>query len=600
MTSPFRHEFELALTLESPFVTKALALHRPMLDTALARAGDRYMLPGTLVQGVLSAALATLRQHMTGPDAPTADELRRLFGAGSGKDNLKAEEKSREGWRVANEPERGLLDVGDLLIDRADQDRADKSGEVTRVALDAETGAAREGFLQVIELPFPIGEKATFRGTVHLRQGSITPARAKSLIECALALVPAIGAVKSAGFGRVCERLVGAPATISSAGTKTCSPRVAVEFTLDRPFVIDADRIGGNLFRGRDVIPGAVLKGALATALGDAGRLDPAMGDTLAAITVSHAFPLPAGGATPRRAAPLSLAVAEKRVFDRLLADDNEIACVRKDGRNVPATLAFEPDFKDANGDQSRIAEFLGQRWQEPDAEVRTRTAIEHQLGAAEEDKLFSYKAIVPKGFRWRSTVTAPAGVDMSRFGEALAFLEAGLGWIGKTGAVMRDVTIQDKLPPTPQPVQPGDVRYALVLQTPALLNDLRELRQGRSAFEDYQAYFAALGYALHRHFARQRVVGGYHALRYPPRQDRYEVYVLTEPGSVFLIEPKDPKKGCDLPSLLTFGLPPKVPDALRHWRHCPFLPENGFGEVRCHVVDKDAVKPTGKEVPLS
>ncbi len=29
MTASFRHELELALTLESPFVTKALALHRP-------------------------------------------------------------------------------------------------------------------------------------------------------------------------------------------------------------------------------------------------------------------------------------------------------------------------------------------------------------------------------------------------------------------------------------------------------------------------------------------------------------------------------------------------------------------------------------------
>jgi hypothetical protein len=246
------------------------------------------------------------------------------------------------------------------------------------------------------------------------------------------------------------------------------------------------------------------------------------------------------------------------------------------------------------------VAAFLGRSWDLPPREVRTRTAIDPQRGAADEARLFSYAAVVPDGFRWRSVLSAPDDVDAAALDELLQFLAAGVGWIGKTAAVMQDVVIVEAGEPPIAAVAGGDARYALVLETPALLADIESLRSGVSAFDDYGRYFTGLGWKLHRHFARERLVGGHLALRYPPAADRYEMYLLSEPGSVFLIEPRDGPHHQPLDALLKFGLPPRLPDGLAHWRRCPFLRENGFGQVRCHTVDPEAASAAGKRVELS
>lgn len=599
--APFRYEFGLRLELESPFATRGLSLNRATIDTPLARTSGHYMVPGTLVQGVVRAALHTLAEHTAGQaisgggsTAIVADDLRNLFGERSGKNSAKSGQASHEGWHADNEPDRGGVSFGDLIIEPAAETRADRFGEITRIALDEETGAAREGFLQVIELPFPLGEAVAFQGTVHLRAGRIAPERFRFLLQRALGLVPALGGMKSVGFGRLRKYAIAPHSGIAPIGKKLASGRhVTVEFSLDRPFVVDAAVVGDNSFRGSDLIPGGVLKGALANALADAATLHPAMQECLSRLSFSHAFPRPdSGTASPRRAVPLCLAVSGDRVYDRLLASDNQTAM--RDGQ--PARLAFAPDLKDDA--QDLLDFFCDQAWSGPAHEVRTRTKIDPAKGSAVDEQLFSYRAVVPDGFRWRSTVGIPGGVPESLADDALSYLAAGLGMIGKTAAVMRDVTVENGVAPTPRSVQPGKPAYALVLETPALLNSLAALRRGVPAAEDYARYFAERGYKLQRHFARQRIVGGYLALRYPQRRDGYEVFVVTEPGSVFLVEPVAPAQSThDVADLLAWGLPPDVPVELLHWKRCPFLPQNGFGHVRCHVVDAEAGLPAGKQV---
>lgn len=590
--APFRWRIPLEIRLASPFVTRGL-LPGALVDTPLARSRGRYALPGTLVRGVVRAALATLGERMGntalaggGSTARVADEWPHLFGRASGEGRAERTLASPEGWRVDNEPDRGLLDIDDLTVDDRTQAAADSAGEYARIALDEVTGSVREGFLHVIELPFPFGTEVAFRGRVHLRSGPIGPERVRFLLERALTLVPAIGALKSVGFGRVTGFALGSPEPAAPLSLDPPGQRVALTFGLDRPFLVDAERIGGNVYRGAHVIPGAVLKGALATALGDAGLLTERTSAALSRVTFGHAFPMPTGGDRPWRPPPLSLAVAGERVLDRTLATDDP-----------PERIAFAPDWK--GSDAERVAAFLGQRWPLPDREVRTRTAIDPETGAARNEALFSWAAVLPDGFRWRAVLDCPEDVALEDWATLLAVLSGGPGGIGKTAAVMEDVRLEAEPMPGAETVAEGEPSYALVLDTPAVLNDIDALREGTSAATDYGAYFEKLGWKLVRHFARQRLVGGHLALRYPPRRDRYEMYLVTDPGAVFVIEPATPDPPVPLAELLRRGLPPRLPEDLQDWRRCPFQRENGFGAVRCHRMDAEAAKNEGRSVEI-
>ncbi|MFX9180974.1 RAMP superfamily CRISPR-associated protein, partial [Acinetobacter baumannii] len=73
----------------------------------------------------------------------------------------------------------------------------------TRVAINAETGAAKTGALQVVELVAPVGQDVEFTGKAIVRCADGQANRLVNALRRALALIPAIGGLKSAGFGEV-------------------------------------------------------------------------------------------------------------------------------------------------------------------------------------------------------------------------------------------------------------------------------------------------------------------------------------------------------------------------------------------------------------
>lgn len=597
----FRYEIPLSLTLRSPFVTRGIAPDRATIDTPLARdAKRRIMLPGTLIQGVVRAALGELCHHLEhhileGGTGPLREEIVNLFGRGS--DEEPTSRTGIDGWKVQNEPRRGQLSFGDLVVEGSDQpSTADQV--LTRIQIDAGLGSAREGFLQVIELPYAQGDEVVFSGKAHLRAGAMDAGRAKLLIERALALVPAIGAVKSAGFGKLVGYEVEAPEAIVLTPVKlavTTGP-IAIRYKIDRPFLIGSSKSSGNLFRGDDVIPGAAIKGVLAEALKDAGLMDTSMGDWLAELTISHAFPGERGNQAPaRQPLPRSLAVAsplgrgDPLVMDRLLAGDDG-------GRidNELYQLAFSGDWKPK--DQDLVAGAVEVGAPSPRRDVRTRTKIDPKTGtsafeqiegeAEAAGQLFSYSAVCADEHDWHGWLMTPTGVSSPELEALLGLLEAGVIGFGKTSACLMgmEAALDHGLtPPEVMPVAPGDRRYAVTLLTPALLNDQEALRSDPDLFSDYAHYWENLGFRLHDFYAGQCIEGGYVALRYPQRDDGYEPYLLTEPGSVFLIEPED---GAGLDGLLLAGLPPNKAITRRDWESCPYLSENGFGMIRCNRID--------------
>jgi hypothetical protein len=475
------------------------------------------------------------------------------------------------------------LESGDLVADPAAA--AINEGVYPRIRVDETTGAVDEGFLQFVELPFPIGTKVTFTGTATLRRGAVGVERARTLVAKALALVPAVGGVKSAGFGRLAAPPgVGLARAVQQSMVVPEGRDLELTYEIDAPFVVGGSMATPNLFMGEDVIPGGAIKGTLATALADeTGALDPALGALLENLVIGHAFPRSVGDeGRARTALPLSLVRVKRHRgeiwFKDLLHTDLDAS--EDDGEE----LVFLTDDKAA--DERDLV--VGQRSDPPGRVGRTRTKIDPETASAayENDagQLFSYAAIRSDRHQWCGRIVVPDGVDDAQLATVLGALDLGVGGLGKTGARIRAVGVE-----APSRSTPPDPPFALTLQTPAVLNDPDALRDGRSVFDDFAAYWDRRGYTLRRCVCSHRLVGGYLALRYPPRHDRLEPYLVTEPGSVFLVDPGADARPLD--RLLREGLP--VNDWIERpdWRHCPFLPQNGYGQVLLDVVDHAALR---------
>ncbi len=116
------------------------------------------------------------------------------------------------------------------------------------------------------------------------------------------------------------------------------------------------------------------------------------------------------------------------------------------------------------------------------------------------------------------------------------------------------------------------------MLRTAGILTDASP---GTSAEDAYSAYWKSVlpQAVLVDFFAAQRLAGGYQSVRRRAYgRDTYRPFVLTEPGSVFLLQ--GPIAGT-LDNFIRFGLPvPLLGGRSVSWRTCPFVPGNGFGAI--------------------
>jgi hypothetical protein len=144
-----------------------------------------------------------------------------------------------------------------------------------------------------------------------------------------------------------------------------------------------------------------------------------------------------------------------------------------------------------------------------------------------------------------------------------------------------------------------------VTLQTPALLIDPgRHLapggKNGSAREEDlereYQDVWQELSEGSLRmasYFQRCTLAGGeYFRRRFLGKDAQYKPYLLSSEGSTFLLEPASGEENAArayLDSWLRSGLPLsrsvrtfyRIPDEPKiQWAHCPYVPENGYGEI--------------------
>jgi hypothetical protein len=240
--------------------------------------------------------------------------------------------------------------------------------------------------------------------------------------------------------------------------------------------------------------------------------------------------------------------------------------------------LTFPTDWKDA--DFPKFGEMLRIPYVETQPVTRTHVGIDSMVGSALDGILFTTVARSTKGLTWRLRVDAEA-VEPSFRARFFAMLEAGpVGPIGRTDA--RATFTQVKAEAPTAPTLPGHADLAaFTLVTPALLTDPLAPDVAASTRAHIEA---VTGGKLVRSFGTSHLAGRYLATRHRAYGEPYYPFVPTAPGATFLIENGVPAK---LARIARLGLPPiPLTGGVAHsWRTCPYMNENGYGEVRFNLI---------------
>ena len=574
----------LELTVQGPFISQDVSAGVFGIDTALMRNDQgAVILPGTQMKGLLRQVF----KQALDAGAPGLDLkwIKRWFGSESG--SLAKEQDGNRTTPHDYQPDPGQLLFSDLCADAA----ADKGrGPLTRVQVDDDRGSVAEGMLQVVEAPWTYGDTITFAGTISaLGTGCDADlAILRTRLNWALAMIPAVGAFKTAGFGRLkCASLgkdwsAGDPLQSGDVDAIRAAGGASFELTPQSPFLVEARSFGGNYFAGDAIIPGQVLKAVAARWLTDHGLL-PEKDDALAGLVFRHAHPVLADAPSPVRpmVPPLSLYSWREgegfQVADYF--DEPEAFEILSDS----ATFAFSPDWKPIP-----LSVEAAYPRENPPRSVRTRTAVTEK-GVAEDAHLFSYAAVEPARYQWLSEAIIPPDADADTAQDMAVLLSALNGEIRGLGKTKASVAWRTQpLKPRPTASKRGE-SWRVVLQTPACLHGPSASRPDtgdpiadlQAIYEGYWRYVLSEPDVTVRFIARQHLAGGYLGLRYPISRDGYEPYVLTNLGSVFVLAGPD-TMAAKLERFALCGLPlgPGWPPGQVHWKHHPFLPEAGWGEV--------------------
>ena len=615
-------ELTVDLRLIGPILSQSNTPQGYGIDAPMARtARGEYCLPGSQVKGRLRQAL----EQMADLNLIGLAQVDEWLGKSAGSLEPGSE-------LLPIEPQRGLIGFEDFVY----QGTSAGKDLRFRIALDAAIGSVKKGAMLMIESPFAPGGEYTFRGVLQLTAADVKDAEQIRLrLQQAFRLIGSIGAERTTGFGRLKAAQVAGPANIEKAesgkaqAASVTGDLLGVELTPTTPFCIAKHRADDNVFETETEIPGGAIKGALAQAwlhrLGKPGALEigpdtdpsrPMLSKHFSRLRFSHAFPGGLDSGIRPAHYPLSLiTVKERPSFADLLYQPHPVIVRGGDRFRAPA---FEIDWK---GDDPGL---VGSAFGWPDFEkkklLRVRTAINPETLTAKEAQLFSMETVVPDGLTWRFHVDlegVPKADRDQTSRELQSVFAFGLRSLGKTKAHAGFGVVRSTEWPVPEYAQtsstarPGE--WAVTLQTAALLCDPETLTRAsgdaelRNAYQSYWTEASGGLLQLERFFAGQSLGGGFYLYRRFQDGNPYRPWLLTNRGSVFLLRTTGDaaivqktidrwlRTGLPLPTWATeryrrAGIPGN------DWRTCPYIPENGYGEIAVNMkVHQTAALQTGE-----
>lgn len=586
----------LRIVVRAPFVTRSSDSGEVGIDLPIARdATGKFMIAKSHIIGKLGAAMRELCDLLD--DDPLAKDLSRdiddLFGSGGkgrSEEDMAVDDKKSSGREA-----RRAVSASDFVMTT----EIKSSGTRTRIAIDNVRGIVMDGMMQVIEQPFPAGQELEFIGELRVT-GKKNTDRENRILK-AMQFITQMGALRSVGYGqiirvesreRVTEQLK--PSAPESA------TRLLARLKFEDVFCAGEARNAPNTYTSADYVPGGVIKGAIAqqmlASVGKFGFLDEdanqkefsgelaVLAREFGKIRILHAQPVATvANQRPRRAVPLSLAAIEDANGDPLFVDlaymDNPRAPALIDGK-VPIN-SF--DWKDPVREAAK--KILGIE-DGPKHVLRVRTQVSDTTKAAMTSRLFGVEYTRGDAHHFLAEIDLSACAEPDVVARGLqTVLAEGLAGIGRGGAYA-EVSLENLADaPRPQTAK----RVVAVLQSAALLRD--PSRPAVNLHEVYADAFAELhlpeSIELKAAFVNERLAGGGFFRNRMTKGARYAPWLLTEAGSTFVFESKDDAE-IDVSTLFPQGLGVPKTVLLHHglesedkiYRFCPYLPQNGYGEL--------------------
>jgi hypothetical protein len=606
------YELNVTFRIREPFITSTGTDAVRGLDQVFARdLQDNFMMHGSHVKGKFREALENLLAVGLIPQKEMIDDY---LGREQSKNSP---------------PKRGKLHFKDFRLKTPEP----QSGRLTRIKIDSQTGTAQENALVTIEHLYKPRSLSTWTGTIAFFAESHEAAAIQKTVLQGFKWITNFGAMKGNGYGRLEEVEVQLQKDERKPVIHLPKNRTHVltlQFEFHDPLFIGGIERGTNFKASQEVIPGAVLKGAFARFLNelcgvyaddDITAQNASVNQEFSELTkhfsrLRFSYAFPAHATTQRRPVTIPFSTvqdAKGNAWDLALdvvnvqscADANDTRLLRfNDEEQIlqEKAPAYQIDWKDS----SAIRAHFG--WAVCQTINTTRTAIEDESRTAEEEKLYTFQYISPydsegRKILWFATLQLPAPQEIGNeeFEKLYVNLQKAFdqGWqyLGKRDARF---TLS---------VLPGDVEehasrpfgllvddLAIVtLQTDTLLFDrcsIVEQKEGQqvpdleSLYTAYWQEVTGNTCELVDFFARQKMWGGYLVKQYTPA-DPYYPYILTEAGSVFVLRAKEQERDTarkKLQELERNGLP--HPEDIKReqtdtlWKHCPFVPENGYGEI--------------------
>lgn len=580
--------FKVTLTLAAPLLSHSSGALDYGLDAATRRDSQgRPALPGSLIKGNLRHAWLQL-QALTG--SPQQSHIDSWLGQPSPPDSNDAPSPARL---------RFSRDWSDL-----DWQPEQHAGRRFRIQIDPNTGAVADGALQVIDSPYPAGAELRLSGSIAADIGpDDDAAELQRLIDKGLRLVPAFGALKGSGFGRLLEVAIETetaphitpdkrsgqrPPAVPSATNSQPGDAIGLRIRPGEPFCFARPAVGGgNHFEAESHIPGAAIKAAIARRTQAAPGRWPLLEQQLSALQLSHALPVPSGESQRPLVLPLSLVEAAGDFHD--IAGDAQPGLIR--GEAPLFNIDWKPPQWDA---ASRLYNPLPAQ---PQRLLDIRTAINAATGSAADGELFSMETVAPQGCDWLSNLYPGEALNADQTQqlqrELADLASAGLSHLGKTKA-SASLTLEPAYPYTrPQQAVAGD-SVTLHLQTPARLlpADLDSCgsNDGDTLQQAYASAWQALSggaLELQRFFASQRLLGGtYWRNRFCSSGQAYQPQLFTQPGSVFVLAIKDADAADALLQRWQQQGLPQLADAPggEDWQRNPWISANGYGEIALNI----------------
>ncbi|NTW88863.1 MAG: hypothetical protein HGB26_07020, partial [Desulfobulbaceae bacterium] len=481
------------------------------------------------------------------------------------------------------------------------------------------TGTSKENFLQIIENCFKTGEIVFWCGVISFFSQSEEATLIAKYLTLGLKWITALGGSKGSGFGRLESVTTELHKTDFSLQQKNDISGLSDGISLHLEFIDDL-LIGGitrgtNFIESETVIPGGVIKGSLgrflnqlcdtvpdtkAISLGNSNVASrfPVLAKYFSVLQFSHAFPV----YTAQELRPVIIPFSAVQTSSGEGLDAYyDVALLEKPSLDINNKA---PEFQVNWKNTGNLLGYFG--WASCEIINKTRTAIDPKTRRAKDESLYTFQYLTPlkagsenEKIKWIANLRFPSLEPPEQEELSAEFIKAiHQGWnvLGKRDSRFRFTVYgrlaQDTLLPQSEAVFDEDIAV-VVLQTDALMFDGKAIAANhqkpdlQSIYNDYWEKITEHSCELSRFFARQKFSGGYLAKRYK-LYHHYYPFILTEAGSVFVLKINNKEKaeqilqrfqkqGLPLPATIT----QRVPENREHWELCPFVPENGYGEIR-------------------